>query len=87
MRFGEQWDPADFVEMEQMLRSHSSEIAAVILEPVVQGAGGMRFTIRSISGNCVVCDELEYILFFDEGCHRILAHRQDVCLGTRRSTA
>ena len=67
VRFGEQWDPADFVEMEQMLRSHSSEIAAVILEPVVQGAGGMRFYhpqyLRELRR---VCDELEIYLIFDE---------------------
>ncbi|MDE6315715.1 MAG: aminotransferase class III-fold pyridoxal phosphate-dependent enzyme, partial [Muribaculaceae bacterium] len=43
VKFGAEWDPADFEPMRELLVSHSESLAGVILEPVVQGAGGMRF--------------------------------------------
>ncbi len=41
--YNDEWDEDDIKEMERILRDHNNEIAAIILEPVVQGAGGMRF--------------------------------------------
>ena len=38
-----EWDEAYADELTGMIERHADEIAAVIVEPVVQGAGGMRF--------------------------------------------
>jgi adenosylmethionine-8-amino-7-oxononanoate aminotransferase len=53
--------------VEELVRRHGEQLAAVILEPVVQGAGGMRFH----SPECVallrrVCDEHGLLLVLDE---------------------
>lgn len=42
-RFGEPCTETDFQPFADLLEQHSHELAAVILEPVVQGAGGMKF--------------------------------------------
>ncbi|MCE2524729.1 MAG: adenosylmethionine--8-amino-7-oxononanoate transaminase [Acidimicrobiia bacterium] len=42
-RYGELFAPHHIAEFAGLLAAHRHEIAAVILEPVVQGAGGMRF--------------------------------------------
>jgi adenosylmethionine-8-amino-7-oxononanoate aminotransferase len=41
--FDQQPGPAELVEMEALIEQNADQLAAVIVEPVVQGAGGMRF--------------------------------------------
>ena len=66
-KFGGEWDPSDMDSMRTILDAHSDEIAGVILEPIVQGTGGMRFYhpqyLRELS---VLCQERGILLIFDE---------------------
>ena len=43
IRFGDEWDERCFAPMGELIEREHDRLAAVILEPVVQGAGGMWF--------------------------------------------
>ena len=66
-RPGEPLHEADRAGIERLLREHGHEVAAVILEPVVQGAGGMWFYSPEYLGHVrALCDRFETLLILDE---------------------
>ncbi|SED77354.1 adenosylmethionine--8-amino-7-oxononanoate transaminase [Rhodobacter sp. 24-YEA-8] len=69
--YGADWpeDPAlnGLGEVEALLSRHDAEIAAFIIEPVVQGAGGMYFYHPAyLRGLRAICDRHAVLLIFDE---------------------
>ncbi len=66
-RFDAPWNEAHIQGLADLLASHHHEIAALILEPVVQGAGGMRFySPRYLDRARELCDGYDILVIFDE---------------------
>jgi len=61
------WDDAQMSSFRGLIEAHHSQIAAVILEPIVQGAGGMRVYapefLRQVRS---LCDAYDVLLIADE---------------------
>ncbi|WP_461535980.1 adenosylmethionine--8-amino-7-oxononanoate transaminase [Spongorhabdus nitratireducens] len=67
-RYGDEWNESCMEELEQHFERHHEDLAAVIIEPVVQGAGGMYFYhpeyVRRTYELCqhygvlLICDEI-----------------------------
>jgi len=61
------WQDGDIADFRGLIESHHAEIASVILEPIVQGAGGMRFYapeyLRQVRA---LCDAHDVLLIADE---------------------
>ncbi|WP_145522292.1 adenosylmethionine--8-amino-7-oxononanoate transaminase [Yersinia ruckeri] len=65
--FDDEWNPDDIQDFADKIARYHDEIAAVILEPVVQGAGGMRIYhpayLRAVRA---LCDQYQILLIADE---------------------
>ncbi|MFT6397024.1 MAG: adenosylmethionine-8-amino-7-oxononanoate aminotransferase [Bradymonadia bacterium] len=64
---GETWFEEAFDDLESRLRAESDRVAAVVVEPLVQGAAGMlMYPPEYLSRLRVLCDELDVFLIADE---------------------
>ena len=77
-------EPGDAADMERLLEQHDGEVAAVIVEPLVQGAAGMRVHpegyLRDVRD---LCDRHGALLIVRRGGHRLRPDRADVRLRAR----
>jgi adenosylmethionine-8-amino-7-oxononanoate aminotransferase len=65
--FSEDWDERYIADFAAQIEQHQDKLAAVILEPIVQGAGGMRFySPHYLKRVREICDDYELLLIADE---------------------
>lgn len=65
--FEQPWQPSALDEITRLVTEHKDDIAAIILEPIVQGAGGMRFYHpQYLKGIRDLCDQYDLLLIADE---------------------
>ncbi|KAG7362289.1 pyridoxal phosphate-dependent transferase [Nitzschia inconspicua] len=67
INYNDEWDDSDIEEVARTMEQRHKEIAAVIVEPIVQGAGGMRFySPQYLVKLRDLCDKYDVLLIFDE---------------------
>ena len=65
--FDQPWHENAMDDLTQLLKEHHTQIAALILEPIVQGAGGMYFYHPNyLKAARALCDEYGVLLIADE---------------------
>ncbi|MEW6982917.1 adenosylmethionine--8-amino-7-oxononanoate transaminase [Colwelliaceae bacterium 6471] len=66
-KFDQQWQAQDISELSTLFANHHHEVAAFIIEPIVQGAGGMRMYHPEYLKTCrQLCDQYDVLLIVDE---------------------
>jgi adenosylmethionine-8-amino-7-oxononanoate aminotransferase len=62
-----EWTDDDIADFARLMATHHAELAAVIIEPIVQGAGGMRvYAAEYLRRVRCLCDEYQVLLIADE---------------------
>jgi adenosylmethionine---8-amino-7-oxononanoate aminotransferase len=66
-RFDEPWDETDFESLRSLVMEQPGNIAGIVMEPIVQGAGGMYFYHPTYLKRVrELCDEIGCLLILDE---------------------
>ncbi|WP_371189532.1 adenosylmethionine--8-amino-7-oxononanoate transaminase [Thalassotalea maritima] len=67
IRFDQAWDEGDIDSLATILKDNHQDIAALIIEPIVQGAGGMRIYHPQYLTACRdLCEQYDVLLIADE---------------------
>jgi adenosylmethionine-8-amino-7-oxononanoate aminotransferase len=65
--FYQPFDASELIVIEDLFKTHNNEIAAFIIEPIVQGAGGMRFYHPEYLKACrALCTRYDVLFIADE---------------------